>query len=390
MSQVFRVTWYRLRATFARRWGGYLSIVLLIGLIGGTAMTSIEAGRRTQSSYPTFLASTNPSDMGVSVFTPNGGRAVASLTAKLARLSDVKRIRTVVAPPFVPLAPNGAPRLSTLGDVSVFASLDGGFLDQDRLAIVQGRRAAPGRADEMVMTATAARIFGVHVGQVLPMGLYTPAQEGQPGFGTPSVRPRLTADLELVGIAVFDNAVVQDDIDRAYGFVIVTPALMREAAAVLPGAGAPLGYELQLRHGAADVPAVEREVLHLLPPGAVTEFHVTARVVSEVELALRPESDALGGFGAIAALVCLVLGAQAISRQLRGGDEDRRVMRALGAGPGATFSDGLMGALGAVVLGSLLAVGVAVALSPLSPWARYGPSTLTGASPSTGPCSASA
>jgi hypothetical protein len=86
-----------------------------------------------------------------------------------------------------------------------------------------------------------------------------------------------------------------------------------------------------------------------------------------VELALRPESVALGGFGAIAALVCLVLGAQAISRQLRGADEDRRVMRALGAGPAATLGDGLVGALGAIVLGSLLAVGVAVGLSPLSP-----------------------
>jgi hypothetical protein len=61
MSQVLRVAWYRFRATFARRWGGYLSVVLLIGLVGGISMGSIAAGRRTQSSYPTFLASTNPS-----------------------------------------------------------------------------------------------------------------------------------------------------------------------------------------------------------------------------------------------------------------------------------------------------------------------------------------
>jgi len=218
-----------------------------------------------------------------------------------------------------------------------------------------------------VMTATAARIFGFHVGQVVPMGFYTDAQESQRAFGTPRVPPRLRVDIKLVGIAVFDNAVVQDDIDRAYGFVMLTPALTREVVAMAPSAGAPVGYELQLDHGAGDVPGVEQEVIHLLPPGATSEFHVTARVVSEVELALRPESVALGGFGAIAALVCLVLGAQAVSRQLRGADEDRRVMRALGAGPAATVSDGLIGALGAVVLGSLVAVGVAVGLSPLSP-----------------------
>ena len=72
------MAWYRFRATFARRWGGYLSVVLLIGLIGGTAMASIEAGRRTQSSYPTFLASTNPSDLVVSVFAPGSGAVPAT------------------------------------------------------------------------------------------------------------------------------------------------------------------------------------------------------------------------------------------------------------------------------------------------------------------------
>src|ERR1035438_9758824 len=83
MSQVRRVAWYRFRATFGRRWGGYLSVVLLIGLIGGIAMASTAAGRRTQSSYPTFLASTNPSEVTVSIYAPNTGGPVAPLTAKI-------------------------------------------------------------------------------------------------------------------------------------------------------------------------------------------------------------------------------------------------------------------------------------------------------------------
>ena len=33
-----RHTWYRCRATLGRRWGGYLGLVLLIGLIGGVAL----------------------------------------------------------------------------------------------------------------------------------------------------------------------------------------------------------------------------------------------------------------------------------------------------------------------------------------------------------------
>jgi hypothetical protein len=76
---------------------------------------------------------------------------------------------------------------------------------------------------------------------------------------------------------------------------------------------------------------------------------------------------ALGVFGAIAALTALVIAGQVISRQLRAASEDLTVLRALGAGPKTIAADGLSGVLSAVVLGSLLAVAVAVALSPLSP-----------------------
>ena len=177
--------------------------------------------------------------------------------------------------------------------------------------------------------------------------------------------PRLRFLVKLVGIIVFDNAVVQDDIDRAYGFVVLTPALIRETLAVSPAVAAPISYGLQLRH--ADLTTVEQQIVRLLPKNATVEFHVTSRVVTEVELALKPESVALGGFGAIAALVCLILGIQAISRQLRWTEDDRWVMRALGAGPTAAGGDGLIGALGAAGLGSLVALLVAVGLSPLAP-----------------------
>lgn len=365
MNPVLHVAWYRFRATLGRRWAGYMSVVLLVGLLGGIAMASIAGARRTQSSYPTFLASTNPSDLTVSVFAPSSGQAVAPLTARLAHLADVKRVRTVFVPQLVPLAKNGAPRLSALAQVLVLASPDGVFVDQDRPAVVQGRMADPDEVDQIVMTASAASLLGVHLGQVVPIGFYTDAQSEMAGFGTASVAPRLRFQLRLVGIVVFNNAVVQDDVDRAYGFVLVTPALVRKIVAVSPQVAEPEAYDLQLDHG--NVASVEQAIVRLLPRDATAEFHLTSRIVSEVELAIKPESVALAGFGAIAALVCLVLGIQAISRQLRWTDYDRRVMRALGASPSATASDGLIGIVGGVVMGSLVALGVAVGLSPLAP-----------------------
>lgn len=118
MSQALRVGWYRFQATLGRRWGGYLNVALLIGLTGGTAMASIEAGRRTQSSYPTFLASTNPSDLTVSVFNPGTGAPGTAVTAKIARLADVKRVETLIILPLFPLAANGAIRVDAAAQLS--------------------------------------------------------------------------------------------------------------------------------------------------------------------------------------------------------------------------------------------------------------------------------
>ena len=104
------------------------------------------------------------------------------------------------------------------------------------------------------MTASAAELIGVHVGQVVPLGFYTSAQTEQAGFGTPEVMPRLRVRARLVGIVVFNNQVVQDDIDRAYGFMVVTPALIRRVVGLSPAAAAPVEYGLQLDHGERGCP----------------------------------------------------------------------------------------------------------------------------------------
>ncbi len=367
MSQALRVVWYRSQATFSRRWGGYLSMVVLIGLIGGVAMASVAAARRTQSSYPTFLASTNPSDMTFSDYSASTNSPIVDLTPRIAHLAQVKLVVTTASPLIVPLVPDGAPNFNALGHLAIGGSTDGMFAEQDRVTVVEGRMADPHRSDEIVMTASAAEQLKVRAGQVLPLGFYTNAQEALPGFGTPRVTPRLRVDATVVGIVILNNEVVEDDIDRSEGFVLLTPALIRQTGELSPTANLPVLYGLQLERGTRDVPAVEREIIHLVPRGSYYNFHVTSRVVAEVELAVKPESIALGAFGGVAGVVCLVLGLQAASRLLHSDDEDRQVMRALGAAPAVTSGDGMIGVLGAVIVGSLVAVAVAVGLSPLAP-----------------------
>jgi len=61
---------------------------------------------------------------------------------------------------------------------------------------------------------------------------------------------------------------------------------------------------------------------------------------------VKPESVALGAFGIIAALVCLIVSVQALSRMLRQGNEDRRILQSLGASHWDTLTESLIGSFG--------------------------------------------
>jgi hypothetical protein len=365
------VAGYRCRATFGRRWGGYLSLALLIGLVGGVALGSAAAARRTESSFPVFLASTNPSDVIVqyNAVDQASNSGMPAFAATVTHLRDVRRVESAFEPVTSVLRPGGAPADFGLLEsfrVEVLASVDGLYFTQDRVAVTQGRMADPRRPDQFVMNAEGARLLGLRVGETLSLGFYTNVESESPGFGTARVRPVVRVRARLVGLVDFNNEIVQDDIDRQQGLLLLTPALSRE---LLP-AGTNSGiswYGLQLDHGARDAAAVESEINGQLRQTATAFFHVAGVSEAQAQSVIEPDWIALAAFALIAGIAALVIAAQAIARQIRVGSGDAQVLRALGAGPAMIAADSLTGILGAVVAGALLAVGLAVLLSPIAP-----------------------
>ncbi|HVA04637.1 MAG TPA: hypothetical protein VMU64_12940 [Acidimicrobiales bacterium] len=284
-GQDLRIAWYRFRIEFRRRRAGYLTIVMLVGLVGGVAMGSLAGARRTQSSFSTYLASTDPSNFNVPVYGGfnNGSGAFYSsaVTKKIGALPGVKDVEASMILVAAPLLRNGAPRLdaNVLENSFAVASVDGLFFDQDRLAVTQGRMADPRRTDEIVMTAVAAHLLGFHVGEIIPYGFYTQQQQGLPGFGTPKVPPHRRIDAKLVGLVQLNNAIVQDDIDRLPTFIFFTPALGREIVADGgQGEGGAITYGLQVDGGNAGVAKVEREFAALVPSRSTASLHAIAPV----------------------------------------------------------------------------------------------------------------
>ena len=376
---VLRVTGYLLRTTFRRRRGGYLTIAVLVGLLGGLAMGSIAAARRTQSSFPVYLASTNPSDLSLPTAgwqpgSPNSAGADLSVARSLARLPHVKRVENEFNINAQTLGPNGFPMPPPAGakslGISVLnndGSIDGEFSDQDRLTAVQGRLADPKRADEIVVSAVVARVAGLHVGDVVPVGFYTNPQTILPGYGTSAsfrTKAHLAMDLRLVGIVAFNNQVVLDSLDAVgTAQIVYTPALTRRLVSCCITSTT---SALELAHGSQDVGVVEREIATFAGPNGPPFFGL-APSTAVAERAIKPESIALGVFGAIAALAALLIAGLAMGRELRFGAPEGRTLRALGGGPAMIMGDGLAGAVLAVIIGAVLAVVVAIGLSPLAP-----------------------
>jgi hypothetical protein len=169
----------------------------------------------------------------------------------------------------------------------------------------------------------------------------------------------------IVGLVEFNTAVVQDDIDRPQGDLLLTPALTGQLLTAATSGGISW-YGLQLDHGAQSVAAVEREIDGHLGNGSAS-FKVASVDEAQTQSAIEPDWIALFAFALIAALAALLIGVQAIARLVRADGDDMRVLNELGAGRMMAASDCLLGILGAVVVGSLLAVGVAALLSPLAP-----------------------
>jgi len=376
MRQAVRVARFRFRANFHRRWGGYLAIALLIGLLGGLAMGAAAGARRTQSAYPAFLRSTHPSNLLV----PTALYGLTSRTtgydpAILRRLAHLPHVEHVAASGSLNASlvqANGKEFIPHEADapanfeLSTDASISGLYVDTDRVAISAGRMLDPRRANEFVVSAPVARLLGAHVGSVLHFAFYTDAAEASPGPSGSQYRPHayLRMDETLVGIGEHNNAVVQDDVDAVgSNFALFSPALGRRLAACCVQS---TNAALVLDHGDRDVPAVEAELARLSPLLS-THLYVPSIDAAKAERAIEPESIALGVFGLIAALATLLIAGQLIGRQLRTGSDELDVLRALGAGPATTTLDGLVGVFAAIAAGAVLAVLVAIAVSPIAP-----------------------
>lgn len=336
-----------------RRLATHVGIALLIALTLGLSLFSIAGARRTQSSYPRFLREVEASTLNIGYV----GFYDADANQAIAELPQVERSRTYISfNTFI--FDDDVPEARTF---EVTGTFDGEYYDQDRFTATRGRIPDPTRVDEIAINELAAEVSGYDVGDEVTLRTYTQEAAGAPDFLESPPEPADTVVATIVGIGVFPDEVLQDEVDRITR-VLITSAFSESVAEYYTFS---LQY-LTLRGGDADVAAVQAAAAELYPPGSITT-RVTSQDTARALQATRPLAVALAAFGVVIGLAGLLLVSQSISTLLRRDRDDDAVLRAIGMTRGTLLRAALAGLVLTIVTGVVLAVLLAVVASPLMP-----------------------
>ncbi|MGD0984543.1 MAG: FtsX-like permease family protein [Acidimicrobiales bacterium] len=341
------------RARLRLRWRSWLTMALLIAVIGGIVLGLVAAGRRTTTAFACMLAATNGAD---ALVYSAGGFSIPP--AAVVHLPEVAQ-SGLVAFPQAELALDGH-ALPSSWQLSAAASPSFGTT-VERQRLLQGRWPNPAAADQAVLSYRPPN--GVHLGSVVHLRFYKPEQAGElfDAFGPIPVPEGAAAAVRVVGIVASPADFPSGGSPSAT--LYVTPALLRE---VVSTSAVAYAYAVHLRDGAGDVASFDSAVAHL-HGGADLYVSDVDGSYAVIERSIRLQAVAWWILAAIAGLVGLVVIAQLLARQAAVDAVEYPVMRTIGMGSRDLFRLGLLTVLAMALVGGLGAIAVAYALSPLAP-----------------------
>ncbi len=370
----------RLRADLRTRWRALLGLALLLGLVGGVALTAAAGARRTDSAYPRLLAWANAAQVTVivtnseSAVTPPpgpadkyftaGGRAAEQVRrryfAALATLPEVASVASATEYNMALPGPGGQPDPG----VQVFSSPDDSLgVTGDRVKITAGRMFGPAASGQAVIDAALASREHLRPGSVLHL-IGIPKDRD----GSADLKLAVPLSFHVAAVGIFDDQVVGATTTTTQPRVLLSPAFAATDGAVamtnLPEAA------VRLRPGAS-MAAFLRDADRLRQRyGFDADNYTTlspAGQVSATQRAIQPQALALAVFAALVAVIGLAVTGQLLARQLALDAADFPVLRAIGQTRRGLAAEALIRLALVTAAGGVIAVVGAVAASPLLP-----------------------
>lgn len=367
-----RAPWFWARRELVARWKAVVVLGLLAGIAGGVSLAAVAGARRTDAAFPRYKASTVAPDALV-FGTQVGGHDVDYTPVKrLPEVADAGEF--ALAGIFVSSVGGGHLGALAPADSHLYRTLSRPLLESGRLP-------DPDRIDEIVVNRNAAARYGIHIGDHLNIVTSSnlAAFYGQaPAKGGPRFRAR------VVGIG--DSTMDQVFLANEPGFIPSGKLLERYGTSITSANGP--GIDV----GPGRIAMATNLVVRLKPGTSLAKFHrdvaavlhvvnddgqvvpagdVPIRDLAEddkrIEHATDLERVGLLLFALVAALASLVLVGQAIARAVYAMGEAVPTVRALGMVRWELVRALMFPFAPVAVLGALVSVGTALALSPLFP-----------------------
>jgi ABC-type lipoprotein release transport system permease subunit len=327
--------WYRFRAELRTRWRAWLGLGLLVGLAAGSVLALAAGARRTDSAYSRFLRAQAAYDVIVVNYEEDGAAVFDDLDE-------------VAALPMVEESAVGQLGLIPEGSgITAVASPDGRIgTDINRFKMLDGRRAHPGRASEVVVGFTVAEEHELQVGSTLEL-------DGVPG-----------GRLQVVGIeAAPGEFPPQQQGDRPLAHL--TPAFYRLGLFDDPASSSPALF-VRLSDGSAGVDAFQDQ-LDRLSEGRELAAPAQQDHATVVQRSIHLQAVTLWILaGLVAVTTALILG-QLLTRLTLVEAREHPTLRALGWSERDRILLGLVRTVAIALIGTIAGVALAVAASPLLP-----------------------
>lgn len=372
-----------LRIQFRRSWRAQLALVLLIGVAGGLVLAGVAGARRTQTAYPRMLAVTKAWDALVNPDLGNDSSLTIDDIRARPEVAEAARIDGVLVV--------STDNFKSLDDIDrqpvSVASDDNWPADFGRPLVRSGRLLAPARSDEVFMSRPEADSRQLKVGDRLTFRvfgfddfntLFTEGAAALPTIGR-------AAPVTVVGIGEFQDSVakareggqgVGQVFSRAFYEKYGSPSAGFWAALVrLKDPGTMASFRSGLDGLMASRPFDPAKLSGSDPPPPGTPSNALDSIVyqtrdgleREVLASTAPQTTTLLVFAAVAAAFALLVVGQSIWRRLQVEARDNATFDALGLTHRGRFRLALAGMAAVGVGGALGAVGLAFALSPLTP-----------------------
>jgi FtsX-like permease family len=356
---------YRLRAELRHGWRGLVVIAVLVGLSGGAALAALAAARRTDTAFARMREATHAWDVDVN---PNDGTGSQLTIGELRKLPDVARIGKIYGLMMYTSVAKSVPDAFTFPPI-VVADRNATYT-VGRPRMVAGHQPAADDPDGVWIDRTFAQQRHLRVGQrfhyvFLSQELLQRMQAAHSQteahsilYGVPA---SMQGDVRIDGIGMTQDGIVVDPGYVPFSFVF-TPAFY----AAHPNM--PIQYWgalVRLAPG-ADVDAFTARVQALVPHESIA-FQRASAVTAEVTNATDPEVMALEAFAVLAALLGLVVVAQAVSRRIQLDARSNATLATMGATRPQRMAVSMGKTMLAMAAGAGLAVAVAVVVSPLGP-----------------------